>query len=55
MQYLRELEGTLPVLHSTDTYVESGVFTKELTPQAQLLLENFRVIQYYLRDGTYQP
>ncbi len=55
LQYLRQLEAALPVLHSTDTYVESGVFTKELTPQGQLLLENFRIIQYYLRDSTYQP
>ena len=53
MQLLLDLKPVLPLVHSTQVYLENGVLTETLSPNSQKLLENLEIIQYYLRDAVY--
>lgn len=54
LQYQQELRRTLPVLHADGSCVENGVWTKQISPESQKLLEIQEIMQYYLRRTKYK-
>ena len=53
-QDTEELRQTLPAIHAEGTYLENGVWTKELSENSQKLLEKQEIMEYYLKRTKYK-
>ena len=49
MQFTREARAVLPVVHSSGSFVENGVFTTALSDEGAALLRRYEHLQYYHR------
>ena len=54
LQYQQELRQVLPAIHAEGTYLENGVWTKELSENSQKLLEKQEIMEYYLKRTKYK-
>ncbi|MCI2106504.1 MAG: LTA synthase family protein [Intestinimonas sp.] len=49
MQATQQVMDAVPIIHTTGVFVENGVVTTKLTPEAQALLQDYNTVQYYDR------
>ncbi|MBQ3216523.1 MAG: LTA synthase family protein [Oscillospiraceae bacterium] len=53
MQYQRSVRDTVSVLQRQTMYMENGVLTNTLSPEAQALLKDYEMVEYYMRTKLY--
>lgn len=54
LNFLQKARETLPVVQSTGVYREDGAFCSEISENLEIVLENLRKMQYYLRRTQYK-
>ncbi|MBQ7682489.1 MAG: hypothetical protein IJT31_09830 [Oscillibacter sp.] len=47
MQLQRDMRAVTPLLHERELYLEGGVLTDALSPQAGEMYQRYRIAEYY--------